>query len=515
MPRRYTVVYCAGYSDHLEGNTNGDLDSVMEGRTMGLLGIVLALALMMWLAFRGWSVLLVAPAAALLAAAMSGEPLLAHWTQTFMGSASRFVAQWFPLFLMGGLFGKLMDDSGSVTAIARSLTERLGTRRAMLSVVLASAVVTYGGVSVFVAFFVLVPMAEAMFRAADIPRRVMPATICLGAFTFTMSALPGSPSVNNAIPMPYFGTTTFAAPGLGIIASIITMAFGMWWLGRAEAAARKAGEGYGDGSGGGAPVVDEKIREHATAAGDFDPAEISHGQRGDSEPPFTLAILPLVLVIGMNFLMSMVVLPRLDFSFLAEKAWGETTIGAVAGRWSVVVALAVGALTVVIVNYRRLPALRESMDAGANSSVLPVLTIGSLVGFGAVVAAMPAFASVRDAVLSIRGGPLVSLTVTMNVLAGLTGSASGGMTIALDALGDTYLRLAAEHGIDPALMHRLTTISAGTLDALPHNGTVLTVLQVSRLTHRESYFDIVMTSVVSVIIGFLAIILLGSVFGSF
>ena len=347
-----------------------------------------------------------------------------------------------------------MVDSGSINSIARYLTERLGTRRAMLSVVLASAVVTYGGVSVFVAFFVLVPMAQEMFRAADIPRRLMPATICLGAFTFTMSAFPGSPSINNAIPMPYFGTTPFAAPGLGIIASIITMAFGMWWLGRAEAAARKAGEGYGGGPDA-APAVDERIREHATAAGDFDPAEIRHGKRGDGEPPFVLAILPLVVVIVMNFLMSLVVLPRLDFSFLAEEVWGGTTIGAVAGIWSVAVALAVGTLTVVIVNYRRLPALRESMDAGANSSVLPVLTVGSLVGFGAVVAAMPAFAGVRDAVLSIRGGPLVSLTAAMNVLAGLTGSASGGMAIALDALGDTYMRLAVEHGIDPALMHRV------------------------------------------------------------
>jgi H+/gluconate symporter-like permease len=481
---------------------------------MGLLGILLALALLMWLAFRGWSVLLVAPAAALLAAAMSGEPLLAHWTQTFMGGASRFVAQWFPLFLLGGLFGKLMDDSGSITSIARFLTERLGSRRAILSVVLASAVVTYGGVSVFVAFFVLVPMAQEMFRAADIPRRLMPATICLGAFTFTMSALPGSPSINNSIPMPYFGTTPFAAPGLGIIASIIIMAFGMWWLGRAEAAARKAGEGYGGGSNA-TPAVDEMIREHATAAGDFDPAEIRHGKRGDSEPSFVLAIMPLVVVIAMNFLMSLLVLPRLDFSFLAEEVWGGTTIRAVAGIWSVAVALAVGTLTIVIINYRRLPALRESMDAGANSSVLPVLTVGSLVGFGAVVAAMPAFAAVRDAVLSIQGGPLVSLTVAMNLLAALTGSASGGMVIALDALGGTYLRLAVEHGIDPALMHRVATISSGTLDALPHNGTVLTVLQVSGLTHRESYFDMVMTVIVSVIIAFLAILLLGSVFGSF
>jgi H+/gluconate symporter-like permease len=480
---------------------------------MGLIAILLALALLMWLAFRGWSVLLVAPVAAMLAAALSGEPLLAHWTHTFMGGASRFVGKWLPLFLLGGLFGKLMDDSGSIASIARYLTERLGTRRAMLSVVLASAVVTYGGVSVFVCFFVLVPMAEAMLRAADIPRRLMPATISLGAFTFTMSALPGSPSVNNAVPMPYFGTTPFAAPGLGIIASIITLAFGLWWLARAEAAARKAGEGYGPAPDG-TPVVDEKIREHATAAGEFDPAEILHGKRSDSEPPFILAILPLVVVMAMNFLLSLVVLPHLDFSYLAGEPW-RTTIGAVAGVWSVVVALAAGTLTVVVLNYRRLPSLRESMDAGANSSVLPLLTVGSVVGFGAVVAALPAFSAVRDAVLSIRGGPLISLTVAMNVLAGLTGSASGGMTIGLDALGDTFLRIAEEHAIDPALLHRLTTISAGTLDALPHNGTVLTVLQVSRLTHRESYFDMVMTVIVSVILSLIAILVLGSVFGSF
>src|SRR6516225_9861459 len=174
----------------------------MEGRTLGLLGILLGLSLLMWLAYRGWSVLLVSPAAALLAAAISGEPLLAHWTETFMRGTSRFVAQWFPMFLLGGVFGKLMEDSRSISAIARGLTERLGVQRTMLSVVLASAVVTYGGVSVFVAFFVLVPMAEEMFRAANIPRRLMPATICLGAFTFTMTALPGSPSINNAIPMP-------------------------------------------------------------------------------------------------------------------------------------------------------------------------------------------------------------------------------------------------------------------------------------------------------------------------
>ena len=486
---------------------------------MGLFGILLALSLLMWLAYRGWSVLLLAPLAALLAAAISREPLLAHWTQTFMSSASRFVAQWFPIFLLGGLFGKLMDDSGSINSISRYLTERLGTARAMLSVVLASALVTYGGVSVFVAFFVLVPMAQELFRAADIPRRLMAPAIALGAFSFTMTALPGTPALQNAIPMPFFGTTPFAAPGLGIIASIIIMGFGMWWLNRAEAAARKAGEGYGGVTEvpphKSAAAEDEKMREHATAARDFDPAEIRHGEHAVTEPPFVLAILPLVVVIVVNFLMALVILPRLDFSFLGKEAWGGTTFGAVAGIWSVLIALLAAILTVVIINYRRLPGLRETMDAGANASVLPVLTVGSLVGFGAVVAALPAFALVRDAVLSIPGGPLVSLSLAMNVLAGLTGSASGGMAIALDALGSTYMRLATEHGIDPSLMHRVAVISSGTLDSLPHNGTVLTLLAVSKLTHRETYFDIVMVVIVGVIIALVAVIALGSMFGSF
>jgi len=329
-----------------------------------------------------------------------------------------------------------------------------------------------------------------------------------------MSVMPGTPSVNNSIPMPYFGTTTFAAPGLGIIASAIIFVFGMWWLRRAERAARRAGEGY-ESDGKTDPVITEMVREQAAPAGEFDPAELTHGKRSPRGPSFALAVLPLIVVIVTNFLLSLVVFPRMDFSFLADPRWGGTTIGAVSGVWSVVLALAAANLTVLVVNGRRMPSLRESIDAGANSAALPMLMIASLVGFGAVVAALPAFLVVRDAVFSIPGGPLVSLTVAMNVLAGLTGTASGGMAIVLNAFGDNFMSLATEHGIDPQLMHRVTTISAGTLDALPHNGTVLLLLQISGLTHRESYRDMVMTVIVSCIIGLVAVLILASFFGSF
>ncbi len=483
---------------------------------MGLLGMLLALAVLMWLSFRGWSVLLLAPAAALLVAAFSAEPLLAHWTHTFMGSAAGFVAQFFPLFLLGALFGKLMEDSGSVAAIARFMTARLGTRRATLAVVLAGALVTYGGVSLFVAFFVIGPMALALFQAADIPRRLMPAAIALGTTTFTMTAMPGTPAIQNAIPMPFFGTTPFAAPGLGLIASAIMLAFGLAWLSYAEAGARRRGESFSAAPTDMASVLEDPLlRERATTASTFDPPEAGRGKPSTGEPGFAVAFAPLVVVVAVNLLMSFVILPRLDTGFLAEERWGGLQLAAASGVWSVLIALVCAIAALLWLNRGRMATVRESVDAGANASVLPVLSVASLVGFGAVVAAMPAFELVRDWVLSIQGGMLVSLALSTNILAALTGSASGGMTIALDALGETYLQLAAAQGVDPAVLHRVAAIAAGTLDSLPHNGAIVTLLAVCGSTHKESYFHVAMTVIVGPIIALAAIVVLGGMFGSF
>jgi H+/gluconate symporter-like permease len=309
---------------------------------MGLAGILVALGLLIWLSFRGWSILLLAPAAALVAAGASGEPLLAHWTQTFMGGGAQFLAQFFPLFLLGALFGKLMEDSGSVEVIARFMTKKLGTGRAVVAVVLAGAIVTYGGVSLFVAIFVLVPMAQGLFRTA-----IMPAAIALGTMTFTMSALPGTPALQNSIPMPFFGTTPFAAPGLGIIAAGIMLSFGLLWLGRVEKAARCASEGYVKHDQAETPIDDGKLRERASVASEFDPAEIPHGRHSETPPGVVVALLPLAVVILVNLAMSVVVLPGLDTSFLAEERWGATSLAAVGGVWAVVVALLTAILTLV------------------------------------------------------------------------------------------------------------------------------------------------------------------------
>ncbi|MCU0886474.1 MAG: GntP family permease [Rubritepida sp.] len=481
---------------------------------MGLLGILLGLGLLVGLAFRGWSVLLLTPLAALVAAAFSGVPLLASWTQLFMPAAAGFVASFFPLFLLGAVFGKLMDDTGSITAIARWMKDTLGVERTILSVVLAGALVTYGGVNLFVALFVLVPMAIGMFREAGLPRRLIPPTVGLGSMTFTMSALPGTPAVQNAIPMPFFGTTPFAAPGLGLIGAAIMLGFGLWWLARAEARARAAGEGFGDAPP--PPAPDEgRLREVASTAREFDPAEATRGAHAPGEPPFWLAAAPLGVVIVVNLVMSFAVLPALDTGFLAEPLWGGTTLASVAGIWSVAVALLAGILVLVLGNAARLPKLRDTLDAGANASALPILSVASLVGFGAVVAALPAFQAVQAAVLNLGGGPVVSLAVATNILAALTGSASGGMTIALDALGATFLEIARVEGIDPGLLHRVAVMSAGTLDALPHNGAVVTLLAVAGVTHRDSYGALFMVLIVGSLLALGVVVALGSLLGSF
>ena len=486
---------------------------------MGLLGILIALTLLIGFAYRGWSVLLLAPVAALVAALFAREPLLAHWTQTFMDSTAGFLAQFFPLFLLGALFGKLMDDSGSVTAIARFMSGKLGPRHAVLAVVLAGALVTYGGVSLFVAFFVLAPMALALFRDAGIPGRLAPGAIWLGAASFTMSSMPGTPAIQNAIPMPFFGSTPFAAPGLGLIASAIMLVFGLWWMGLRVAKAKREGRGAGaisaTHSDPDAAAEDPYVRERSTVVQNFDPAEMHQGYRSPEQPSTLIAFLPLIVVIVVNLLMSLVVLPRLDLSYLAEERWGPTSLQAVGGIWAVIIALFAAILVLLTTNARRLIHVRESMDAGANASVLPALSVASLVGFGAVVAALPAFELVRDWVLSIEGGPLVSLAVSTTILSALTGSASGGMTIALETLGATYLQMATAIGMDPGLLHRVAVIASGTLDSLPHNGAVVTLFAVCGVTHRDSYLDIVMVGILGALVALVAVIVLGTLFGSF
>lgn len=469
---------------------------------IGILGIVLSLVLLMALAYRGVSVLILAPLMALLAVLFSpGTPVLASYTQVFMPALGGFVIAFFPLFLLGAVFGKLMESSGAALVIARVIVSKLGEQRAILAIVLACAVLTYGGVSLFVVAFAVYPIAAALFKQAQVPKRLIPGAIALGAFTFTMTALPGTPAIQNAIPMPFFGTTPFAAPGLGVIGGLIMLGFGIWWLSYRAAAAARAGEGYG-----------QHPEEHSTAEDD-------HAHASAPSPSgrvFALAMAPVALVIALNYLLATWVFPALDTSYLAESRFGSTHIGAVRGIWAVLVAL-VAAIALIIVLFRKqLTDLGKTLEKGASGSVMPLLNTASQVGFGAVIASLAGFVLIRDVVLGIApDNPLISMSIAVNILAGITGSASGGMSIALQTLGDTWLAMGQAAGISPDLLHRVTTIATGGLDSLPHNGAVITLLGICGLTHRQSYFDIFVVAVLIPMLALVVVVTLGTLFGSF
>jgi H+/gluconate symporter-like permease len=459
---------------------------------IGIFGIVLSLVLLMYLAYRGINVLVLAPLMSLLAILIAGEgPLLATYTQIFMYSLGGYLITFFPLFMLGAIFGKLMDDSGSARSIAHAIVTRLGSHQAILAIVLACGILAYGGVSIFVVAFAVYPIAASLFREANIPKRLIPGAIALGSFTFTMTAFPGTPQIQNAIPMAFFGTDPFAAPGLGIIAGLIMMAGGMVWLNRRAAAARARGEGYGE------------WREEAdeTASGHV--------------PSFLIALTPIILVILFNFLFTRVIIPMWDTAYLAEPQYRETTIDAVRGIWSIISALVIAIVSLILLNWKSWVDLKESVNKGTMGSLLPIFNTASEVGYGTVIASMGAFMIIRDAVVGISANPLISLAVAVNVLAGITGSASGGMSIALQTLGATYLEIAQNVGISPELLHRISSISSGGFDALPHNGAVITLLAICRLTHKQSYPDIFVVAVATPVLALIVVLTLGTLFGSF
>jgi H+/gluconate symporter-like permease len=216
---------------------------------IGIFGIVLSLFLLMYLAYRGWNVLLMAPIMALLALVFNGGDnlalMLGTYTQVFMKEGAKYFANFFPLFMLGAIFGKLMDDSGCARVIAHKVADWTGKDRAMLAIIIACAVLTYGGVSLFVVAFAVYPIAKTLFREGGVPKRLIPACIALGSFTFTMTALPGTPAIQNAIPTKYFGTTPFAAPGIGIICGVLMFVGGLLWLQWRFGRARAVNEGYG------------------------------------------------------------------------------------------------------------------------------------------------------------------------------------------------------------------------------------------------------------------------------
>ena len=448
-----------------------------------------SLIFLMYVAYRGFSVILFAPVAALAAVLLTSPiDVLPVYSGLFMDKMVIFVKLYFPVFMLGALFGKVIEMSGFARSIVATVIRLVGAERAMLSIVLVGALLTYGGVSLFVVVFAVYPFAAEMFRQGDIPKRLIPGTIALGAFTFTMDSLPGTPQIQNIIPTTFFKTDGMAAPTLGTIGAIFILICGILYLNWRRRAAQLAGEGYGSG--------------HTN-----EPDAVSHA--GDVHP--LLAISPLVVVGIGNLVLTKMLFPKIypasvEFALTPGAKAIAQPLGSYLGIWSVEAALLLGILSVLALAGRRVAGrFAEGSKAAVAGSLLASINTASEYGFGAVIAALPGFLVIKDALTSIPN-PLINEAITVTTLAGVTGSASGGMSIALASMADQFIAAATAAHIPLEVLHRVASMASGGMDTLPHNGAVITLLAVTGLTHIQAYRDIfaitcIKTAAVFVVIG--------------
>ncbi len=463
---------------------------------METLFIGAAMVGLMLFAYRGWSIILIAPFFAVLAAVLSEFGILPVYSELYMTRLAEYTKTYYPVFLFGAVFARLMEKGGLASAIAGKIMEILGEKRAILAVLLGCAALTYGGLSVFVVAFVMYPFGAELFRKADIPKKLLPATLWMGIFSFAMVALPGTPQIQNIIPSSYFGTSTWAGAGIGIFATILFIAAAMGWLTFRAKKLQANGEGYGD--------------------------HFEGNQRRERNlPHWTYALIPLGMVIVINIILSN------PFHWNWGFHWDENSltaffpfnlsllagsVGKVQAIWSISVALILSSVAAAYIGRKKFIRKKENflqtINFGAASSCAAVLNVASGFAFGSVLVVMPGFLPIKEILLEIAdsAGPLVSAVVTTNIMCGVTGSASGGLTIALSMLGDTWAQMASAQGISADALHRIVSIASVGIDPVPHCGALVTLLAICGLTHKEAYFDIVILMILKFFVPFLCVL---------
>ena len=445
--------------------------------TLSLLGIVVGLVLLMFLAYRGYSIIWVAPVCAVVVAVFGGYAILDAYIGDYMAGMANYVLQWFPAFFLGAVYGKVMDMTGSARSLGNALVNLIGSRFAVAAVVIPCLLMTYGGISLFVVVFVIYPMGYSIYRAADLPRTLLPGAIATGAFGITMTAVPGTPQIQNMIPTQYYGTDAMAAPLLSIVACIVMLVPAYLYLEWRAHQARRRGLHF---------IPDPKHKE------------VNHDEKGLPSWHWVTGIVPLVVVVLMLNL----------FPRLLEQHAGI----ALESNQSIVIALVCGIIAACLLNLNQFKILLPAINEGANGSMGAIMNTACAVGFGSVVQVVPGFTTLTNIALNMPGSILFSEAIAVNLLAGATGSASGGMSIALSALGPQYAEMAAGNTATLEALHRIASISSGGLDTLPHNGAVLTLLAVSNCTHKESYIDICITTCIIPLVSSLALALIWGLF---
>ena len=458
--------------------------------------IGVAIVGLMLFAYRGWSIILIAPFFAVIAALLSEFGIMPTYSELYMTRLAEYTKTYYPVFLFGAVFARLMEKGGLASAIAGKIMSVLGEKQAVLAVILGCAALTYGGLSVFVVAFVMYPFGAEIFRKADIPKKLLPATLWMGIFSFAMVALPGPPQIQNIIPSSYFGTSTWAGVGTGLFATILFLGMSMGWLTFRAKSLQAKGEGYG--------------------------GHVEQQQRKDRRlPSWQMSLIPLLMVIVINVILSNPF--HWDWGFHWNEKSLETfmplnlsllaaSVGKVQAVWSISVALIVSSVAAAWIGRKKFRGSKENfletINYGAASSCAAVLNVASGFAFGSVMVSMPGFLPIKEILIGIgdSAGPLVSAVITTNIMGGITGSASGGLTIALSMLGETWAEMAAAQGIPLEVLHRIISISSIGIDPVPHCGALVTLLAICGLTHKEAYFDIIILMAMKFFVPFLCVL---------
>ena len=418
---------------------------------MNLVILVLLLALLLFglLAFKQINALILAPLVTIFVIVCSGMPILSSLKELFMPAASAYVTSYFLVFFVGALFGAVYQHTGAAESISKTLAGLCKGKFVAPIIMTITGILTYGGVSGFVVFFVIYPIALNMFKEANLTRRLIPGAISAGCWTWSMYG-PGSPSIQNVIGMNSLGTPSTAALVPSVIAAVASYVLIFLWLEMRSRSFTKKGITFND----------------STLKFQLSPEEMAIDDDKDL-PNFWIAMIPIVAIL---------------VSFNGFKLPVET-------------AVFLGVALATILMWKRVGTLNgwiAVFNEGAANSGVSILNTAIVVGFGGVVKQTQGFADLVEVLKTLNMPALVFVMITVAICAGACGSASGGMGVAFNALTDTYIALGAnlEH------VHRIAAIAAGTLDSLPHQGAQITLLGICKLTHKEAYFDIFVTQIV-------------------
>ncbi|HFU4202524.1 TPA: GntP family permease [Streptococcus suis] len=406
---------------------------------LAILGVLLAVVAIIYLTSKNLHVIVAAPLASLIILLTNQMNILEAMLgkeQSYMAGLAGFLINNFVIFMLGSILARYMEASGATLTIANSILKVIGKDspyKVLLAIALITSVLTYGGVSIFVVIFTLLPLSRPLFKELNINWALFPIPVFMGASTYTMTSLPGTPSIQNVIPTKVLGTSLTAAPILSLAASLTLFIFGVAYMSYALKKSLANGETYTEG--------DEDLT--------VDSAE--------KTPNLFFSVLPLLSLIAIIFLLN--------------KTPNVLAIG-----------LLVSIILSAVLFHPYLPNQKDILNTGATASIVPAFATSSTVAFGTVLTLSAGFAIIQEWIQQIPGSPLISLSVSTALLSGIIGSSSGAVGIVATNFLPSYL----EMGLNPEVLHRVTVVASAVLTVVPQSGVMITFHSLSKLSMKRA-----------------------------